>query len=44
VNQIVSFSHVFWDAESIHQTVDELLVLNWLAKVVQLSSDPVEVV
>jgi hypothetical protein len=43
VDQVVSFCHVFWDAEAIHQTVDELFVWNWLAKVVQLSSDPVEV-
>ena len=44
VDQVVALRHRLGDAESIDKTVNELLVRNWLTKVIQLGADPVEVV
>jgi hypothetical protein len=44
VNQIVSLCHILRDAEAVDQAVYQLLVGDRLAKVVQLSPNPVEVV
>ncbi len=44
MDQVVALRHVFGNAETIDKTVNELLVWDRLAKVVQLSANPVQVV
>jgi hypothetical protein len=44
VDQVVAFRHVFRNAETIDQAVNKLLFWDRLAKVIQLGSDPVEVI
>jgi hypothetical protein len=44
MDQVVALRHVFGNAEAIDKTVNELLVWDRLAKIVQLSANPVQVV
>jgi hypothetical protein len=44
VDQVITFRHVFWNAETIDQAVNELLVCNWLTEIIQFRPDPVEII